>query len=237
MSTLLAALAARLENDAVWHACWIAAAVLRLAAIAWSGIQDTHFALPYTDVDYHVVCDAARLVAAGDSPYNRLTYRYTPFLAWLLLPATALPVFGKLLFAAGDLLVGLLLLQVAPPEEGPGRLQQLAMTPRVLCCLWLFNPLTVALSSRGSCEALVALSLLLILEATRRRAPLLMGIAWAWATHFKLFPVVFAWPMYLILGEGPPGSLRRLVPDGQQARFVWSGAAALATLTALGYAA
>ena len=52
-----------------------------------------------------VVTDGARLVAAGGSPFDRATYRYTPLLAWALLPNVWLhPGAGKALFCAADLL-------------------------------------------------------------------------------------------------------------------------------------
>lgn len=46
------------------------------------------------------------------SPYLRETYRYTPILAWLLIPSHTIYFgFGKILFAFGDIVAGILILK------------------------------------------------------------------------------------------------------------------------------
>lgn len=79
--------------------------VTRIGLLLYGGLQDSLSAVKYTDVDYEVYSDAAAFVAQGRSPYDRSTYRYTPILAWLLLPnAVCHPLWGKVLFSAADLL-------------------------------------------------------------------------------------------------------------------------------------
>ena len=91
----------------------VLAAKVRVALLAWGFVQDSFFEVPYTDVDYDVFTDAARFMADGRSPYERDTYRYSPLLAGALIPNVLVhPLWGKCLFASGDLLAGWLIKRI-----------------------------------------------------------------------------------------------------------------------------
>jgi len=73
-----------------------ASALLRALLILWGVVQDHLLRVPYTDVDYKVFTDAARLVVQGRSPFERSTYRYSPLLAYLVVPNVLVtPIWGK----------------------------------------------------------------------------------------------------------------------------------------------
>nr|AIA91910.1 CAZy families GT50 protein [uncultured bacterium] len=79
-------------------------AVLRLLLVVYGEWQDAHMEVRYTDIDYLVFSDAAAMVAAGRSPFERSTYRYSPLLAFLLVPnSTFHRSWGKLLFSAAGM--------------------------------------------------------------------------------------------------------------------------------------
>ncbi|KAM1003254.1 hypothetical protein ACFX2C_003602 [Malus domestica] len=91
-----------------FRALLIVSAVLRVVLILYGEWQDAHMEARYTDIDYMVFSDAASLMASGKSPFQRSTYRYSPLLAFLLLPNSILHrPWGKSIFSAADLLVGL----------------------------------------------------------------------------------------------------------------------------------
>ncbi|XP_016650821.1 PREDICTED: GPI mannosyltransferase 1 isoform X2 [Prunus mume] len=79
----------------------LVSAALRVILILYGEWQDTHMEVRYTDIDYMVFSDAASLMAAGKSPFARSTYRYSPLLAFLLIPNSFLHrSWGKFLFSA-----------------------------------------------------------------------------------------------------------------------------------------
>lgn len=78
---------------------------VRLVLLLFGLWQDANLQVKYTDIDYEVYTDAARFILQGGSPYDRSTYRYSPLLAFLMVPNVVMQkAFGKLLFCACDLL-------------------------------------------------------------------------------------------------------------------------------------
>ncbi|KAF5709999.1 GPI mannosyltransferase 1 [Fusarium mundagurra] len=159
---------------------------LRLALLFYGLYQDAHSALKYTDIDYLVFTDASRFVAEGSSPYARDTYRYTPLLAWLLLPTVRFSAFGKLVFAAADLLAGWFILRV---------LRRRGMdeaTAGGFSALWLWNPMVATISTRGSSEGLLGVLTMGLLWAVERRKLSLAAIILGLSVHFKIYPFIYA---------------------------------------------
>lgn len=162
------------------------ALLLRLGLLFYGIYQDAHSALKYTDIDYLVFTDASRFVAEGLSPYARDTYRYTPLLAWLLTPTVRFPAFGKLVFAAADLLAGWLILRI---------LRRRGMdeaTAGGFSALWLWNPMVATISTRGSSEGLLGVLTMGLLWAVERRRLSLAAIILGLSVHFKIYPFIYA---------------------------------------------
>lgn len=169
-----------------FHLC--AAFLLRIHLILFSEIQDRVLDVKYTDIDYVIFTDGARHTLTGGSPFDRDTYRYTPFLAWLLTPNVfAFAQFGKVLFSAFDILSGWLLYQILPTSVN-----------RKLCALtWLYNPLTFIISTRGSSESVICTLVIVALYFLVKKQYLIAGLTYGFVIHFKIYPVIYAPSFYL----------------------------------------
>ncbi|GIL60944.1 hypothetical protein Vafri_15746, partial [Volvox africanus] len=142
------------------------------------------------------MADAARFVARGGSPYQRATYRYSPLLAYLMLPNIWLhPAWGKVLFSVCDLaaagLLDILLIRC-------GASQPLRSTALLM---WLFNPYTATISTRGSCDVLSALLLLGLLAGLLYGRPVMSGALYGLAVHFRIYPVIYGPSIALYLAR------------------------------------
>lgn len=164
------------------------AVLLRAVLLIYGHFQDTYSPLKYTDIDYYVFTDAARYVWNGQSPYARDTYRYTPLLAWLLVP-TAWPgcfVFGKVLFAFGDIVAGWLISRILQSSKNMS--SGLAIR---FASLWLLNPMVAQISTRGSSEGLLGVIVMALLWAVLEKKFLLAGSILGFAVHFKIYPFIY----------------------------------------------
>ncbi|KAL6265427.1 hypothetical protein P5V15_002224 [Pogonomyrmex californicus] len=198
---------------------------LRLILILYASFHDEHFAVPYTDVDYKVFTDAARHVVEQRSPFERHTYRYSPFLAWFLTPNVLLHKdFGKILFSVIDILIAILIKSILER-------QRCDKIVKDLCAfLWLYNPLTVVISTRGNADSLAVLLVVLTLDLLQRDKIVLAGFLHGISVHFRLYPLMFSLPMFLSLCKD-----NRFLPNRDQWKLVLSCAFSIVTLTATGY--
>jgi GPI mannosyltransferase 1 subunit M len=167
-----------------------AAALLRVALLGYGTIQDKFSPMKYTDIDYYVFTDAAASVARGLSPYDRDTYRYTPLLAWIVYPTTWKGLwflFGKVIFAAGDIVAGYLIYQILRTTQGLSKDRALKFAS-----IWLLNPMVAQISTRGSSEGLVCMVVISLLWAVVGGRNKLAGCLLGFAVHFKIYPFIYA---------------------------------------------
>ncbi|PAA73973.1 hypothetical protein BOX15_Mlig013222g5, partial [Macrostomum lignano] len=165
----------------MWRLFWrhqlaICCAV-RIGLIAYSYAHDALFEVKYTDIDYLVFNNASRHMLQGRSPYLESEYRYTPLIALVTLGNFLLHSgFGKFVFAAADVACGCLLA---------------GLTSWPAAAAWLWNPIVLGVSSRGSAEPLILLCVLACLRCLLAGRFAACGLALGLSVHAKLYPVIY----------------------------------------------
>ncbi|KAM0790186.1 hypothetical protein ACM66B_005504 [Microbotryomycetes sp. NB124-2] len=228
------------------------AAGFRVALIAWGTVQDAHSPVKYTDIDYFVFTDAARCVitpntpgcslahgplatlfpsiAFGD-PYARDTYRYTPLLALLMAPnVLAHDVWGKVLFASADLVVGLTLYHLVRSRA----VKQSKATMIVGVC-WLWNPVIANISTRGSAESVLGMLVVATLMLAEKRRWDAAAITFGLAVHFKIYPIIYGSSLLAALTSSKPSRTLMKPFTLAHLRFGFISFACFATLNAVAY--
>ncbi|EGC29881.1 glycosyltransferase [Dictyostelium purpureum] len=171
---------------------------IRLILILFSEWQDANMLVKYTDIDYVVYTDASRFVVNGLSPYDRSTYRYTPLLAYLLIPNILIhPAFGKLLFVFCDMIIAYLLKGILV-ERFPK-----ITSKKLLICLaaWLLNPFAINVSTRGNAESVIGAMVLATFYFLTKKKIVLASLFYGLSVHFKIYPIIYSIPIYLYIDE------------------------------------
>ncbi|KAH1237356.1 GPI mannosyltransferase 1 [Glycine max] len=176
------------------HSLLLFSAIFRVILIVYGEWQDAHMEVRYTDVDYLVFSDAAALMAVGDSPYKRTTYRYSPLLAFLLIPNSFIHrSWGKFLFSASDLLVGYFIYYILKLRKVPENLCNYSVMT------WLFNPFTFTIGTRGNCEPIVCAVVLWIIICLMKGNVLQSAFWYGLVVHFRIYPIIYSIPIILVL--------------------------------------
>lgn len=161
----------------------------------------------YTDTDYHVFSDAATHVYHGESPYRRHTYRYTPLAAYVCLVNNYIhPVCGKLVFCLCDQILIMILWRLFDtinPTKKSSTIYYVAFGT--------FNPLVVSLSTRGSNDNMISLMVFIALYFLLQKKYVLSGLFYGLSVHFKIYPIIYAIPLYLFIDLDP-----RLITQGRK---------------------
>lgn len=204
----------------------IFAFVIRVALIWYGVYHDSISTVSYTDVDYKVFTDASRHILNSSTPYNRHTYRYTPLIAIALIPNIILhECFGKIMFSLMDLVVGVLIFLLVKHnisefkryvfkikassskslqyknEKSDVRVQ-LSRAPNIAMLIWLYNPMTVAIATRGNCDSVAGFLVLLTLYAFEcKKFYFISGIVLGLAIHVRLYPLAYSVALFMSLSN------------------------------------
>jgi GPI mannosyltransferase 1 subunit M len=184
-----------LTTQKLFSLAFIARLLLIVFGEFQDGLAEEYFhGVRYTDIDYEVFTEAARFMTKGESPYSEQTYRYTPMLAFVLQPNIFLfKSFGKVLFSVFDMYSARIVLEILRKRKCDRKFIKRMIS------LYLFNPLTVAISTRGSCDSVANVLVLLAVRGLLFGTILSSAICFGVAVHFRMYPIIYVVPLIKVL--------------------------------------
>ncbi|ODQ80563.1 glycosyltransferase family 50 protein [Babjeviella inositovora NRRL Y-12698] len=211
----------------------VASILLRIGFFAFGLYQDATMEVKYTDIDYLVFSDAAKYIHQGLSPYLRETYRYTPLLAWMLVPNVSLfRSWGKIIFILCDLVTGILILMVLKLYGNIPERKRI-----ILASIWLLNPVVITISTRGSSESVLSVLVMLFVYYLLKGDVVLSGIFVGISVHFKIYPLIYIPSALLVFHKAPAWYNHPLLNliNTDRVKFTLASAASFLGLTGLMY--
>lgn len=195
--------------------------------------------IKFTDIDYKVFTNGSKALLEGDSPYRDTEFRYPPIVALIFTPNRIINEnFGKLMLIIVDIISGRLLYMLNVCQ-GTSRAHS-----KLYLILWLFNPLTLAISTRGSFEPIINLSILWSLWSLVGRNYFQAGLLYGLSIHLKMYPIIYGLSFYIFLVQKKPYLrnqskvwywLKTLWPGSSHFKFFSSSLAAIALSTYISF--
>ncbi|EPY31560.1 phosphatidylinositol glycan, class M [Strigomonas culicis] len=163
--------------------------------------HDSYFRVKYTDIDYGIVVDGAREMLHGGTPFDRTTYRYTPLLAALVMPAALIAnPLGKIVFTLCDVGAARYAYKVLHSFATERSAKQL------ISIFVLFNPIVLNVSTRGNSDMLITFMSMFVLSKFFEGKYFMAASMLGFAIHFKIYPIIYALPLVLGVWEHARGT-------------------------------
>ncbi|KAA6404281.1 MAG: putative GPI mannosyltransferase 1 [Streblomastix strix] len=198
-----------IEKNPLIRTIFFGAFAIRLALIVYGLWHDSKMELKYTDIDYTVLTEGSKYAVEGQSPFYRSTYRYSPIYSYLMIPNVLFNIaFGKIVFCALDLACGWFIYLIL--KEDPLKLRLNSNEILLNTSLWLFNPIVINVSTRGSSESIVTFFALATLYYFLKRKVTISAIFFGLAVHVKIYPILFSLPFVLRLDNNWVESYKQL---------------------------
>lgn len=164
----------------------------RLVVLVYSVFHDYYFRVKYTDIDYMIIVDGAAEMVHGGTPFDRTTYRYTPLLAALVIPAAVIAnPLGKLVFVLADVGAASYCYQVLCTYATEKSAKYM------ISIFILFNPIVLNVSTRGNSDMLITFMSMFVLAKFHERKYFSAAAMLGFAIHFKIYPIIYALPLVL----------------------------------------
>lgn len=214
--------------------------LVRLLAFIYSILHDNLIEhIKYTDIDYKVFTNASRALLDNRSPYNDQEYRYPPLIAAIFLPNILInEQVGKLMLILADLSCAYLHFKLNT-SQGSNRVNS-----KFYLSLWLFNPVGIAISTRGSFEPILAMLILNIISLLNLNQLILAGALYGLSIYVKIYPIIYGIAIYGFLMQKKPYMITQsrlvywmnnLTPGYGHFEFFIGTAASFLSLSAVSY--
>eukprot|EP00118_Oscarella_pearsei_P017406 m.172084 g.172084 ORF g.172084 m.172084 type:complete len:207 (+) comp39078_c0_seq15:389-1009(+) len=147
------------------------------------------------------------------------------------LPNLYVASFGKILFTSCDFAVGIIIDRSLASSGIHNKIRKRCV------CFWLFNPLTLTVSTRGNAESILGLLVLLSIYWLQQKRTILAGLVYGTAIHFKLYPVIYFPSFWLCLDQKDRNTalIRKMWPNHAKVLFTLSTFFSLACFTVFMY--
>lgn len=103
--------------------------------------------------------------------------------------------FGKVLFSVVDVVTVLLMNRLITMTSKSIN----DSTRSFLLNIWLLNPLTIQVSTRGNADTIVVFLVYLTLYLLLKKKYFAAALAYGFVVHFKIYPIIHALPMYFYI--------------------------------------